>query len=85
MTDHGLFNSIYELHEYDEAPISYQLSKYCPIDGIYFSTSIMSPYGGYLLFGKIGGDHRVIWVNTHQAALIGFHQNKIISPLARRL
>ena len=28
MTDHGLINSICELHRYDEVPITYQRSKY---------------------------------------------------------
>ena len=85
MSDHYLLNSICELYGYNEAPITYQRSKDCPIDGIYCSASVIAHYRGYPAFGKIVGDHRVLWINITQAALIRFHQHKIILPLARHI
>ena len=85
MTDHDLINSIYELHKYYESPITYQRSKYCPVDAIYCSRLVMAHYVGYLALRKLVGDHRGLWMNILQSYLIGFHQNKIIPPLARHI
>ena len=45
MVTKGLANKIYNIHGYLDAPITYQLSKDCPVDDIYCSDHLAANQG----------------------------------------
>ena len=56
-----------------------------PIDGIFVSHSVQISDGGYLPYGYIHSDHRMIWVDVVVSSVLGFKLPELISPKARRL
>ena len=56
-----------------------------PIDGIFLSHTLQATGGGYLPYGYIRSDHRVLWVDLVEASVLGFNLPKVISPKARKL
>ena len=85
METQRLANKIDNLHGYSDAPITYQLSKYCPIDGMYCSAPLAETWGGLLSFGRLVEYHRDPWIDINENILLGFWQHYIISPMARNL
>ena len=81
METHALTNTICNLHGYSNAPIKYQQSKYCLIDGIYCSTSLVAFRGGFLYFGRLLGDHQDLCTEINGNKLLGFWGNYIIPPM----
>ena len=49
---------------------------------MYYSTSVVDHYGGYIAFVKLVGYHRGLWIYITQSVLIEFHQHESIPPLA---
>ena len=50
METQAITNTICKIHGYLNAPITYQQSKYCPIDSIYCLASLEANWGGFLSF-----------------------------------
>ena len=56
-----------------------------PIDGIFVSHSLQIAQGGYLPYGYIHSDHRMLWIDLTTSSALGFKLPILISPKARRL
>ena len=56
-----------------------------PIDGIFTSRTIAVHKAGYLEFGAIKSDHRILWIKVHPNCLLGFKPPKIFHFTARSL
>ena len=65
------------LYEYVTQTFGDQIETYnngsSPIDGIFISHSLQVSRGGYLPFGYIRSDHRLLWINLVEASVLGFH------------
>ena len=85
METQGLNNKICNIHGCSDAPITYQQSKDCPIDGIYYSSSLAENRGGFLYFGRLVGDQKYLWIELNENRLLGFWQHEIIPPMAWNL
>ena len=56
-----------------------------PIDGIFVSPSLHIKESGYLPFGWIHSDHRMLWLDITEASVLGFNLPPILSANGRRL
>ena len=81
----GLTNTICDLHRYTDAPITYQQSKYCPINDTYCSARLAENQGSFLSLGIPVRDHRDLWNEINENMLLDFRQHDIIPPMARNL
>ena len=85
MKTQGLTNTICNLHRHSDATTTYQQSKDCPIDGIYFSATLVANRGGILSFGRLVGDHQSLWIEINENRLLGFWQHDITPPMEQKL
>ena len=81
METQGLTNTIFNINRYLDDLITYQQSKYCPIDGIYCSYPLTVNQGGFLSFGRLVGDHRAQCIEINEILLLGLQLHDIISPM----
>ena len=57
-----------------------------PIDGIFVSASLMHfNASGYLPFGYFMSDHRMLWIDIPESAILGFNLPPLMTPKARKL
>ena len=55
------------------------------IDGIFVSQNLLGVKGGYMEFGVTPGDHRGLWIDVPQAAIMGYKIPNIPTRPIRRL
>ena len=80
-----LTKKICNLQRYSDDQITYQQSKDCPIDGMYYSATLAENrgVGGWLLsFGRLVVDHQSMCIEVHESMLLGFWHHDIIPPMA---
>ena len=75
MTDLSLREVLTYRHG-DTPPATYQRGS-VSIDGIFVSSDFLGCKGGYLEFGATPGDHRGLWIDVPQTALLGYKMPKI--------
>ena len=85
METQGITNTIYDLHGYSYALITYKQPKDCPIDNIYCSAHLAANWGGFLSFVRLVGYHRSLWIYINESILIGFRKHEIIPTMERNL
>ena len=81
----GIANLICNLQGFSDALITYQQSKYSPINGIYCSAPIAENRGEWLSFGRLVGYHRALWIDINENSLLGFRKHDIVPPMDRNL
>ena len=85
MESQGLTNKIWNLHGYSDSTIKYQQSKDFPINGIYWSASLMANRRGFLSFGGLVGYHQSLCIKINENRLLVFRQHDIIPPMAHNV
>ena len=73
------------LHRHGKTPPPTYHRGLHSIDGIFVSQTLLGIKGGYMEFGVTPGDHRGLWIDVPQAALMGYKIPNIPSRPIRRL
>ena len=84
MLDIGLVDLIKKKHG-TKGPRTCTKSKDSPIDAIFGTPTLAGIYSGFMAFGRMDSDHRLLWIDIPRILLFGYNPPNLLSPHARKL